>query len=401
MNQNISTAIRSDTGKSASDRLPWAGLLSLAMAGFICLLTETLPAGLLPQISDGLGISEALAGQLVTLFALGSVVAAIPLIALTRGWRRRPLLLMCIIGFLVFNSITALSFNYTLTLVARFFAGVSAGVLWGMTAGYARRMVSDSLKGRAMAIAMVGAPLAMALGVPVGTYLGVLVGWRTVFWIMSLMSMALIVWMFWKLPDFSGQASDKRLSLRKVFVIPGVQSVLFVVLTWVLAHNILYTYISPFLSKANLTQRVDLVLFIFGITSVVGIWLTGLWIDRMLRSLVIISLSGFVLASILLGIGSSQPIMIYMGVAAWGLTFGGAGTLTQTAIAEAAGDSADVAQSMLVTVWNTAIGGGGVIGGILLEKWGVGNFPWILCVLVLIALTVAWRARGHGFPSKN
>lgn len=81
--------------------------------------------------------------------------------------------------------------------VARFFAGVSAGVLWGITAGYARRMVRDSLKGRAMAIAMVGTPLALALGVPVGTFLGVLFGWRTVFWIVSLMTLALIVWVVW------------------------------------------------------------------------------------------------------------------------------------------------------------------------------------------------------------
>lgn len=140
----------------ASDRLPWGGLLALAMTGFIGILTETLPAGLLPQISKGLGISEALAGQLVTLYALGSLVAAIPLTAATRGWRRRPLLLLCIVGFLIFNTITALSTYYFLTLVARFLAGVSAGVLWGMLAGYARRMVPDALKGRAMAVAMSG-----------------------------------------------------------------------------------------------------------------------------------------------------------------------------------------------------------------------------------------------------
>jgi predicted MFS family arabinose efflux permease len=174
------------------------------MAGFICILTETLPAGLLPQIGEGLGVSEAFAGQLVTLYALGSLLAAIPLTAATRGWRRKPVLLLCITGFLVFNSITALSSNYTLTLVVRFLAGVCAGVLWGMAAGYARRMVPDALKGRAMAVAMVGAPLAMALGVPAGTFLGVLVGWRSVFVIMSLLTVLLIAWVLWKLPDFPG-----------------------------------------------------------------------------------------------------------------------------------------------------------------------------------------------------
>lgn len=91
---------RSGVCDSPSERLPWSALLILTMAGFICILTETLPAGLLPRISEGLGISETLAGQFVSVFALGSLVAAIPIITATRGWRRRPLLMLCFIVFL-------------------------------------------------------------------------------------------------------------------------------------------------------------------------------------------------------------------------------------------------------------------------------------------------------------
>ncbi|WP_419886097.1 MFS transporter [Paenibacillus sp. B-A-8] len=383
-----------------TERFPWAGLLALAMTGFICILTETIPAGLLLQIGDGLGVSEALAGQLVTLYALGSLLAAIPITTVTRGWRRRPLLLMCILGFLVFNTVTTLSSNYVLTLGARFFAGVSAGVLWGMIAGYARRMVPESRKGRAMAVAMVGTPLALALGVPAGTLLGTLVGWRSIFGIMSLLALMLVAWVVWKLPDYPGEAPDKRLPLYKVFVIPGVRPVLFVVLAWVLAHNILYTYIAPYLTQAGLTQRVDLILLIFGITALVGIWVIGILIDRKLRPLVLISLVAFALSSIVLGISSSQ-IMIYLVVAVWGLTFGGAATLLQTAVAEAAGESADMAQSMLVTAWNLAIGGGGVMGGILIETVGVRSFPLVLFILLILALLVAWQAKEYGFPSRK
>lgn len=401
MSQNTTSAAQSASSTPSSERLPWAGLLALAMTGFICILTETIPAGLLLQIGDGLGVSEALAGQLVTLYALGSLLAAIPLTTATRGWRRRPLLLMCILGFLVFNTFTTFSFNYILTLVARFFAGVSAGVLWGMLAGYARRMVPESLKGRAMAVAMVGTPLALALGVPAGTLLGDLVGWRSVFGIMSLLALMLVAWVLWKLPDYPGEAADKRLPLRKVFLTPGVRPILFVVLAWVLAHNILYTYIAPYLAQAGLTQHVDLVLLIFGITALIGIWVIGVLIDRKLRPLVLISLTAFALASVALGISSNQPIVIYLVVAVWGLTFGGAATLLQTAVAEASGESADVAQSMLVTAWNLAIGGGGVIGGILIETLGVGSFPWALFILLILALLVAWRAIEHGFPSKR
>lgn len=368
------------------------------MAGFICILTETIPAGLLIQISEGLAVSESLAGQLITAYALGSLIAAIPITTATQGWHRKPLLLLCIIGFLVFNTITALSSSFTLTIIARFFAGVTAGVLWGMSAGYARLMAPELLKGRAMAVAMIGTPLALAFGVPAGAFLGSLVGWRSVFGIMSLLAVLLILWIIWKIPDFPGQTSEKRMTLLKVFITPGARPILFVVLVWILSHNILYTYIGPYLSEAGLAQRVDLVLLVFGIASLVGIWAIGIFIERILRTLVLMSLAGFGLASLLLGIGISHPTIIYIAVALWGLTFGGAATLTQTAIADNAKKGADIAQSMLVTVWNLAIGGGSAIGAILMESFDVVSFPWVMFILILLGFLVAFRANVSGFP---
>ncbi|WP_308737642.1 MFS transporter [Paenibacillus sp. AR247] len=193
---------------------------------------------------EGLNISKGMAGQLVTLYAIGSLVAAIPFAMFTAGMRRRPLLLAIIAGFLVFNTITAISSNYALTLLARFFAGVAAGAAWGMIAGYARRMVPDALKGRALAVAMVGTPIALTFGVPAGTLLGDLFGWRAVFGLMSLLTLVLMVWVLWKVPDYPGQPADERMTMGQVFVLPGIRPILMVVLTWMLAHNILYTYIA-------------------------------------------------------------------------------------------------------------------------------------------------------------
>lgn len=76
------------------EKLPVLQLLAFTLAGFLAIMTETLPAGLLPQISQGLAITEAQAGQFITLYALGSVIAAIPVITLTRDWNRRPLFYM-------------------------------------------------------------------------------------------------------------------------------------------------------------------------------------------------------------------------------------------------------------------------------------------------------------------
>ena len=88
-------------------RLPLSGLLALALTGFIAILSETLPAGLLDQVANGMHISQAMAGQWVTAYALGSLLTAIPLVTLTQGWRRRRALLLAVIGFILFNGLTA------------------------------------------------------------------------------------------------------------------------------------------------------------------------------------------------------------------------------------------------------------------------------------------------------
>ncbi|AOE80430.1 MFS transporter [Pseudomonas lurida] len=385
------------TLSASADRLPIGALLALAMTGFICIVTETLPAGLLPLISEGLAISPSMAGQMVTAYALGSVLAVIPMTIATRGWRRRNVLLLTIVGFLLFNSITALSSHYGVTLVARFFAGVAAGLAWSLLAGYARRMVAPHQQGRALALAMVGTPIALSLGVPLGTWLGGWVGWRTTFGLMSAVSLVLIAWVLVKVPDYAPQPAHQRVSLGKVLTTPGVRPVLAVVISWMLAHNILYTYIAPFVAPAGLADRVDLVLLVFGVAALAGIWITARLVEPLLRHTVLTSLVVFGGVSLALGLFGNVPGVIYLGVAVWGLSFGGAATLLQTALADAAGDGADVALSLNVVAWNSAIAGSGVVGGVLLESWGVAAFPWAMLVLIGVSLAIAWGARAHGF----
>ena len=385
------------TLSAASERLPIGALLALAMTGFICIVTETLPAGLLPLISDGLAISPSMAGQMVTAYALGSLLAVIPMTIATRGWRRRNVLLLTIVGFLLFNSITALSSHYGVTLVARFFAGVAAGLAWSLLAGYARRMVAPHQQGKALALAMVGTPIALSLGVPLGTWLGGLVGWRTTFGLMSAVSLILIAWVLVKVPDYAPQPAHQRLSLGKVLTTPGVRPVLAVVISWMLAHNILYTYIAPFVAPAGLAERVDLVLLVFGIAALAGIWLTARLVEPLLRNTVLASLASFALISLVFGLLGTMPQVIYLGVAVWGLSFGGAATLLQTALADAAGEGADVALSLNVVAWNSAIAGSGVVGGVLLDTWGVGAFAWAMLLLVAVSFAIAWVASAHGF----
>ncbi len=176
---------------------------------------------------------------------------------------------------------------------------------------------------------------------------------------------------------------------------------LFVVLTFVLAHNIFYTYIAPFLASVGMAERTDLILLVFGVASLLGIWVIGVFVDRYLRLLTLISTVLFALSAFVLGVMNDMPVAVHMAVAVWGLSFGGAATLFQTAIARNAGDAADVAQSMLVTAWNLAIAGGGIVGGILLDSLGSTAFSPAVVLLLLSALAVIWAARLHGFPTES
>ncbi|MDF9619195.1 MFS transporter [Pseudomonas entomophila] len=394
---STSTAASVNEPAASAARLPLSGLLALALTGFIAILSETLPAGLLDQIADGMAISQAMAGQWVTAYALGSLLTAIPLVTLTQGWWRRRALLLAIGGFILFNGLTALASDNHLTLVLRFLSGAAGGLAWGLIAGHARRMVAPALQGRAMAVAMLGQPIALSLGLPIATWLGAWLGWRAIFAVVTLAALLLAAWVLRAVPDFPGQVAGRRPAAAQVLRTPGVARVLLVILAWILGHNILYTYIVPLLAAAGMAGEVGQVLMTFGLASLAGIVLVGLGVDRRLRGLVLLSLGGFALATLALGQLQGSAWLVHASVALWGLTYGGAPTLLQTACADAAGEGGDVAQSMLVTVWNSAIALGGIVGGLLLTGTGVGSFGVVVLVLVAVAWVLAFSGRRAGF----
>ncbi|KAF1027223.1 MAG: Purine ribonucleoside efflux pump NepI [Pseudomonas sp.] len=256
-------------------RLPVTALLALTTASFIATANESMPAGLLPRIADAFAVTPAWAGQWVTACALGSGLAAIPLTLALQGWPRRRVLQWAVAIFCVGNAVTALSSSFVLTLLARLLVGVATGVAWSLLAGYARRLAAPALQGRATALAMLGIPVALALGVPLSAWLGGLVGWRWVFGLLSAMSLLLMLWVRVKVPDFAGQPAHRRLSFAAVLQRPGVRPVLAVVMLWIMAHYTLYTYIAPFLASVGLAAAVEQALLVFGAGALLGLWLTG------------------------------------------------------------------------------------------------------------------------------
>lgn len=386
---------------STPERLPLPSLIALFTAGLITTLTEALPAGVLPQMSRALGVSEPVAGQTVTIYAVGTLLTAIPVALATATWPRRNLLLIALAGFVIANLGTALSHDFTVTMAARFLAGAASGVVWSLLGGYAARLVGPALKGRAMAFAFAGTPVALSLGVPLGAYLGKVVGWQLTFGLASALTALLIAWTAWRLPNFPGQKAEDRISLYDILRLRGIRTVLVVTGAFVLAHTILYTYIAPILAGNGLQDHVQWILLDFGIASIVSIWLTGVFIDRHHRLLAVAGTGLFAAAAAGLVVASSSAAADYLTVAAWGLSFGGAATVLQSALMRAAGEHADVAQSSMVTTWNLAIGGGGLAGGALLAGFGPGSLAVATLALLAPTVLVVVRARRHAFPTRR
>ncbi|MFB7620760.1 MFS transporter [Kitasatospora sp. NPDC056181] len=381
--------------------LPVPALLALATAVFVTALTETLPAGVLPAMSADLGVSESAMGQSVTVYAIGTAATAIPLTSATAGWRRKRLLVAAMAGFAVANTVTALSGQYALTMAARFAAGVAAGLAWALLAGFARRLAPRHLQGKAIAIVMTGIPVALSLGVPAGTFLGRVLGWWVVFLLMTALAVIVVGWIAATVADAPGQRAEGRTPVLRALSVPGVVPVLFVTLVLVLAHTVLYAYVAPFLDGVGMGGSTDVVLLVFGAASLLSIWITGAWINRRLRALTIAAVLLVAVAAAALALLSGSPAVVCAAAALWGLGWGGAPTLLQTAAGQAGGEQADAVQAMLVTLWNAAMAAGGVVGGILLDRYGAGSFPWTVLALLLPVLAVVTAARTHGFPARR
>ncbi len=381
------------------ERLPLFGLLALTTAVFITVITESLPAGVLPAMGTDLGVGASAMGQAVTVYAIGTALTVIPLAALTAGWGRKPVLLTAMAGFVLANTVTAVSDDYALTMAARFVAGMAAGLSWALMIGYARRMAPEGREGKAIAIVMAGIPLALALGVPVGTFIGDAIGWRAAFGVMTALAVAAIVWIAAVVPDFPGHRAGQRTPVARALRLPGVAAIMAAIAVYVIAYNLLYTYIATFLERFGMAESVDAVLLVFGLASIASIAVTGALIDRRLRALTIGALFLVALAATVLALMAEVPALVFAAVALWGLGHGGVPTLLQTAAGRAAGPAADTVQAIVVTLWNAATAAGGAFGGLLLVWGGPLSLPWSVALLGIPVLLIAVAARRHAFPT--
>lgn len=374
----------------------WVAVFSLAMGVFGLLTAEYLPASLLTPMAADLGVSEALAGQAVTATAVVALFAGLLVPRLTRSIDRR-LVLLSFTGLMILsNALVALSSSMGVLLVMRVLLGVALGGFWSMAAAVAMRLVPPQRVPRALSIIFSGIAVGTVVSVPLGSYLGGLLGWRSAFWAATAVGGLTFAFQWFTLPRMAPRKAALPESVVGLLRRPGVAVGM---LGCVLAHTgqyALFTYIRPTLESLGQMSADGLALILlgFGVANFVGTLLAGWLMDRSLKVTLVVmpALVGVAaLGMLLLPVGVGGLAIL---VALWGLAFGGVPVAWSSWVARAVPDQAESAGGMVVAAVQSSIAAGAALGGLV---FGMGGIVAVLtvaaAVMLLASLLIAFRVR--------
>jgi DHA1 family purine ribonucleoside efflux pump-like MFS transporter len=387
----------------------WAAVVSLALGVFGLVTAEFLPASLLTPIAADLGVSDGTAGQTVTATALVAAVAAPLVVMLTAGIDRRLVVWGLSLLLLASNLMAAFAGHVAVLLAARVLLGIALGGFWALAAALATRLVPPALLPRAMSIVFTGVSLATVCAAPVGAWLGGLLGWRPVFLVAGgIGALALLVQVA-AMPRLPPVAAAGAGSMRRVSGLPAIRIGLLAVLLLISGHFAGFTYARPFLEQVPRLDvgALSLVLLAFGLGGFFGTFAGGLIAGRSAR--LGVGLAALLLAAAafaLLGFGAQRPVT-FAAMAIWGFAFGALPVGIQTWNTRAAGADAEAAGAILVTTFQVAIATGAILGGLLVDGFGVrGAIAY--CGLAVLAGggVMLWLGRGRevrpaGLPSSS
>lgn len=374
----------------------WMAVFSLAMGVFGLLTAEYLPASLLTPMAADLGVTEALAGQAVTVTAVVALFAGLLVPRLTRDFNRRKVLLGFTVLMIASNLLVALSSSLAVLLVMRILLGIALGGFWSMAAAVAMRLVPGERVPRALSIIFSGIAVGTVVSVPLGSYLGGLYGWRSAFFAAAAVGGITMIFQLFTLP---GMAPRKMMSTASVMGLLRRPGIAIGMTGCVIAHTgqyALFTYIRPAienLAHVNV-DRLSVMLLGFGVANFFGTLLAGWLMEKSLRLTLIAmpALVGFAALSMIV-LPVHETVLMLL-VALWGMAFGGVPVAWSNWVARAVPDQAETAGGMVVAAVQSSIAAGAALGGLLFGFSGVsGVFITSGCLMFIAAVVITLRVR--------
>lgn len=348
-------------------------LLALAIGAFGIGVTEFGPMGMLSGMAADLGVSIPKAGMLVSVYAVG-VMLGVPLMTLGTGRMPRHRLLVGMMAiYTVGNVLSALSTDYTLLLVARVVTSLSHGAFFGVGAVVAASVVPPHRRASAVSLMFMGLTLANVGGVPLASWVGEHVGWRTAFWGMAGVGVVAMVALGWALPRDRPHENGSLRAELAVLKRGAVLSALGVTVLGSGAMFAVYTYISPILREQTQVSAsfVTAMLMLYGLGLTLGNWLGGRLADRSVDGTLLSMLA--VLCLLLLGFGVAMrwPLPAALCIFAWGVATFAIVPALQMRVMQAAADAPNLASSLNIGAFNLGNALGAALGGAVLSLgWG-------------------------------
>ncbi|WP_312998784.1 MFS transporter [Pseudomonas sp.] len=372
----------------------WMAVFSLAMGVFGLLTAEYLPASLLTPMALDLGVSEALAGQTVTVTAVVALFAGLLVPGLTRSLDRRLVLLGFSALMIASNLLVALSSSLAVLLIMRILLGIALGGFWSMAAAVAMRLVPAALLPRALSIIFSGIAVGTVVAVPLGSYLGGQFGWRSAFFAAAAVGAVTLVFQMFTLPSLAPHRPSRLRTVLEVLLRPGIAVGMFGCVLVHTGHFALFTYIRPFLESTTGVgpKTLALMLLGFGVANFAGTLFAGWLLQRNPRAtLVLMPVLVGVAALALVGLPASVTGQALL-LALWGMAFGGVPVAWSNWVARSIPDQAESAGGMVVASVQSAIAAGAAAGGSVFSFSGInGVFVAAGILMLLAALLIALK----------
>ncbi|MEJ5082101.1 MFS transporter [Ochrobactrum sp. MYb379] len=369
-------------------------IFALTIAAYAIGTTEFVIVGLLPTVASDLHITLPLAGLIVSVYALGVTFGAPVLTALTGRVERKPLLLGLMALFIVGNAVAAVSPNYTLLLVARVLAAFAHGVFFSVGATIAADLVPQDRRGSAIAMMFMGLTVAIVTGVPLGTYIGQVFGWRATFWAVAALGIVAFLAILTLLPNNLKKAAPANI-LDQLKVLSSGRLLIVFAMT-ALGYGgtfVAFTYLAPILQQITgfSEKSVSLVLVLYGLAIALGNIAGGRIANKNpVKALIgLFALQALVLIMLTFTAVSPLPAILTLALLGF-LQFGNVPGL-QLYVVKLAQEhrpgAVDVASALNIAAFNLGIAIGAWLGGLVVESsLGLGSTPWVGAVLVTIAL---------------
>ncbi|WP_409302782.1 MFS transporter [Pseudomonas sp. KCJK8993] len=367
-------------------------ILLLSAAGFTILTTEFVIVGLLPAIARDLQVSVSQAGLLVTLFAFTVAAFGPFLTAYFARFPRKQLFIIVLVLFGLSNTVAALAPNIWVMAFARLVPALGLPVFWALASETAVDIVGPDDAGRAISKIGFGIVCATVFGIPVGTLIADVFGWRSAFAILALVAFAKALLLYLYLPKTA--VHDEQASLGSQFRILRNPLMLGHVLLSILVFSGMftaYTYLADILERLagfNGTL-VGWCLMGFGAVGLIGNSLGGRVVDRhpLIASMVFCALMMGGMVALVPSIHSTLGLAAAMGV--WGMTQAAMFLVSHVRMMKAAPQAPAFAASLNIAGANIGVGLGAMVGGRVIDTFGLGHLGFTAAGFILLSIVLA------------